>query len=85
LGGEREDDSAYRPDRVGNDGHPCLGVFSSSFVLVNESREYLRSVCQGYAKDRKTLKQIAMYVDEPEKINDFGRACKKLGVSLKAN
>jgi hypothetical protein len=44
---------------------------------------YLRSVCMSYAKDHQTLKQIAMYVEEPEKIAAFGNACKKLNVHLK--
>jgi hypothetical protein len=45
---------------------------------------YLRSVCLGYAKDHKTLKQVSEYVDEPEKIAAFGQACKKLHIYLKA-
>jgi len=45
--------------------------------------EYLRSICLGYAKDHKTLKQIAAYADEPEKIVAFGKACKKWGVHLR--
>jgi hypothetical protein len=44
---------------------------------------YLRSVCLSYAKDHQTLKQIAMYLEEPEKIAAFGKACKKLGIYLK--
>ena len=46
--------------------------------------EYLRSVCVSYAKDRQTLKQIAQYVEEPEKIAAFGKACNRLHVHLKA-
>jgi hypothetical protein len=45
--------------------------------------EYLRSVCQGYAKDHQTLKQIATYVEEPEKVPAFGRACKRFGIKLR--
>jgi hypothetical protein len=45
---------------------------------------YLRSVCQSYRKSHQTLKQIAIYVEEPEKVGAFGKACKKLGVHLKA-
>jgi hypothetical protein len=45
---------------------------------------YLRSVCLSYAEDHQTLKQIAMYVEEPEKIASFGEACKKLGIHIKA-
>jgi hypothetical protein len=43
-----------------------------------ESPAYLRSVCSNYAKDRKTLKQIAEYLDEPEKIGRFAAACARL-------
>jgi hypothetical protein len=51
---------------------------------MSESSAYLRSVCRGYAKDHKTLSQIAEYLDEPEKIVAFGNACKKLNIHLKA-
>lgn len=44
-----------------------------------------RNICEasaeGYAK--QTLPQIAQYVEEPEKIQDFAKACKKLGVNLR--
>lgn len=49
---------------------------------IDEGPEYLRSVCQGYADDHLTLSQIATYLDEPEKIEDFGLACAKVGVKL---
>ena len=45
---------------------------------------YLRSLCLTYAEFHQTLKQIAQYLDEPEKIGDFGAACKKPHVDLKA-
>jgi hypothetical protein len=51
---------------------------------MNESPAYLRSICAGYAKDRKTLKQIAEYVDEPENIAAFGKACKKFKINLRS-
>jgi hypothetical protein len=47
------------------------------------SPEYVRSVCLGYAKDGQTLKQIAQFLDEPEKIGEFAKACKKFHVNLK--
>jgi hypothetical protein len=50
---------------------------------MESGSSYLRSVCLSYAKDHQTLKQIAMYVEEPEKIAAFGKACKKLHVHLK--
>jgi hypothetical protein len=43
---------------------------------------YLRGICRGYAKDKTTVAQIAEYLDEPEKVQDFVKACKKLGVLL---
>jgi hypothetical protein len=43
---------------------------------------YLRSICSGYAKKHKTLKEIATYVEEPEKIWDFAKACENLKVHL---
>jgi hypothetical protein len=43
---------------------------------------YLRTICFGYAKKHKTLKEIATYVEEPEKISDFAKACEKSKVHL---
>jgi hypothetical protein len=43
---------------------------------------YVRSICQGYAKDHRTVAEITTYLDEPEKIQDFVTACKKLGVAF---
>jgi hypothetical protein len=45
---------------------------------------YLRSICAGYAKDGRTLKQIAEFVDEPEKVPAFANACRKFGISFRA-
>lgn len=50
---------------------------------IESGAAYLRSVCRGYAKDDQNLPQIAKYLDEPEKIQEFAKACKKLGVNLK--
>jgi hypothetical protein len=50
---------------------------------IKEGPAYLRSVCLGYAKDHQTLQQIAQYLEEPEKIAAFGKACEKLQVHLK--
>ena len=51
---------------------------------IKSGPEYLRSVCLGYAKEHQTLKQIALYVEEPEKIAAFGRTCEKLHIHLEA-
>ena len=69
----------------------ALGLSSTSALACSPAPScwlksdpaYLRSVCQGYAKDHRTLKQIAEYVEEPEKIAAFGKACRLKGVSLK--
>jgi hypothetical protein len=52
--------------------------------MEEKASGYLRSICASYAKDGATLKQIAGYVEEPEKVPAFAKACKKLGISLKA-
>ena len=44
---------------------------------------YLKSICSGYAKDKKTLQEIATYLDEPEKVDELSSACRKLGVALR--
>jgi hypothetical protein len=50
---------------------------------IASSRSYLRGVCRGFAKDKRTVAEIATFIDEPEKIQDFVRACKKLGITFK--
>ena len=64
-------------------GTPVLACAPAPSCWLRSSPAYLKSVCQGYAKDHQTLKQIAMYFDEPEKIVVFGEACDRLGVNLK--
>jgi hypothetical protein len=51
---------------------------------IDSGPAYLRDVCRGYAKDHKTLAEIATYVEEPEGIAAFGKACEKVHVHLKA-
>ena len=48
---------------------------------LTEGPAYLKSVCVGYKG--KTLSQIKEYVDEPEQVPAFARACKKFGVNFK--
>src|SRR6516165_11417666 len=52
---------------------------------LKSSPSYVRSICQGYAKDHRTVAEIATYLDEPEKVQDFVIACQKLGVPLSAD
>jgi hypothetical protein len=63
---------------------PVIACSPAPSCWMEESPAYLRSVCQGYAKDGQTLKQIAKFVDEPHKVPAFAKACKKLGIHLRA-
>lgn len=51
---------------------------------MKSSPEYLKSVCADYAKQHLTLEQIKGYLDEPDQISSFGKACLKVGVKLQA-
>lgn len=71
-------------------GVAVLGVVPTAMACapapscwLEEGPSYLRSICRGYAKDNRTLPQIASFVDEPEKVPELAKACKKLGVTLK--
>jgi hypothetical protein len=46
---------------------------------IKNDPTYLRDVCRNFSN--QTVSQIAENVEEPEKIQDFVKACKKLGVS----
>jgi hypothetical protein len=48
---------------------------------MKSDRAYLRSVCEGYRG--RTLKQIAQYVEEPEKVPAFAKACRQFNINLK--
>jgi hypothetical protein len=50
---------------------------------IESGPEYLRAVCDGYAKDHRTVTQIASYLDEPERITEFVKACGKLHVHFR--
>ena len=39
---------------------------------------YVKSVCLGFAKDHQTLKQIAEYLEEPEKSQHSARRARNL-------
>jgi len=62
----------------------ALGCAPSPSCWFKGNPAYLRSLCLTYAGYHQTLKQIAQYLDEPEKIGDFGTACKKFHVDFKA-
>lgn len=61
---------------------PALACKPAPSCWMESRPEYLRAVCLGYAKDHKTLKEIADYVDEAGEVPAFGGACKKLGINL---
>ena len=48
---------------------------------MKSDRGYLRSACRSYSG--QTLQEIAQYVDEPENVAAFGKACKKFGIHFK--
>jgi len=48
---------------------------------MKSDRAYLRSVCRSYSG--QTLQEIAQYVEEPENVTAFGKACKKFGIHFK--
>ncbi|WP_292614836.1 hypothetical protein [Nitrobacter sp. 62-13] len=49
---------------------------------IKSGPEYLRSVCRGFAKDHQSLPEIAKNLEEPEKIGEFAKGCKRLGIIL---
>jgi hypothetical protein len=61
---------------------PAFACAPAPSCWIETGPAYLRSVCRGYAKDHQSLPQIAKYLDEPEKIQDFAKACKKLSINL---
>jgi hypothetical protein len=60
---------------------PALACSPAPSCWMKSGTEYLRSVCKSYKG--QSLKQIAEFVEEPEKIEAFGRACKKFGVHFR--
>jgi hypothetical protein len=49
---------------------------------MEESPAYLKSVCQGYARDHKTAGDIRVYVEEPQLVPAFIKSCAKLRVFI---
>jgi hypothetical protein len=62
---------------VSSSVHACSPAPS---CWIESGPVYLRAVCSGYAKDHQTVTQIASYLDEPEHITEFVKACGKLHV-----
>jgi hypothetical protein len=48
---------------------------------MKSDKAYLRSVCQSYKGQGQ--KQISQYVEEPEKVPEFAKACKQFGINFK--
>jgi hypothetical protein len=63
---------------------PAMACAPTPSCWIEEGPAYLRDVCADYAKDHKTLAQIAPYLDAPEQIGAFAKACAKVHVHLKA-
>lgn len=47
--------------------------------------KYIKSICQGYVRDHRTVTEIREFLDEPEKVNELVEACRKLNVPLAAS
>lgn len=50
---------------------------------LEEGPSYVRTICKGYAQKGRSVADIRGFVDEPDKVQDFVRACKKYGVTFK--
>ena len=59
---------------------PASACSPAPSCWMGETREYLRSVCLGYAKDHRTVAQIRSYLDNPAQVGSFVKACGKLHV-----
>jgi hypothetical protein len=65
---------------------PALACSPAPSCWIDEGgpkSSYLKGICRGYAKDKRTVEDIKGYVDEPEKMPQFVSACKALGVTFK--
>jgi hypothetical protein len=62
---------------------PALACAPAPSCWIEAGPAYLKTICRGYAKDHRTVAEIATYLDEPEKTQDFVKACSKLGVTFK--
>jgi hypothetical protein len=52
---------------------------------IKRGGDYLRGICRMYEAQGTRLHEIARTVEEPERIMDFDRACRRLGVRLKSS
>lgn len=59
---------------------PTLACSPAPSCWIESGPEYLRAVCAGYAKDGRTVQEIASYLDDPKEIMTFVEACAKLHV-----
>jgi hypothetical protein len=66
---------------------PALACSPAPTCWLKAGPSYYRSICQSYAKDKRTVAEITAFmsvdIDEPEKVPDFVKACKKLGISFR--
>jgi hypothetical protein len=66
--------------------NPALACSPAPSCWIEEGgpkSSYLKGICRGYAKDKRTVADIKGFVDEPEKVPEFVTACKNLGVTFK--
>lgn len=61
---------------------PTYACSPTPSCWMQETARYMRGICRSSKRSGRTLKDIERLLDEPEKIEDFARACKKLGVDL---
>jgi hypothetical protein len=61
---------------------PALTCSPSPSCWFKYGPEYVKSVCSGYAKDKRTATEIAEFLEEPEQVPRFIAACKKLGITF---
>jgi hypothetical protein len=59
---------------------PALACAPAPTCWMESSRDYLKSVCINSGRNPDTLK----YVEEPEQIANFIKACAKLRIKIKA-
>ena len=55
----------------------------SCWLGSNPKSSYVKGICAGYAKDKRTVADITEFMDEPEKTPQIVAACKALGVTFK--
>jgi hypothetical protein len=63
---------------------PATACSPAPSCWIESGPAYLKDVCKGYARDHRTASDIEGYVEEPEKVGAFVKACGKLGIHIAA-